>query len=172
MERQPASRALGVPSYLKLRGKTYRVKLEYGHLAEATEFLVSLIPDPLRELADEKATLETFSPEIQKALALKAMDLRETRLEKARQGASTWIHSDQGVLFLFWCMVRDYHNELDTFDKVLEKFPPGREGQLSIREIADLQTKIDYLVFGSDEALKKKLPKFSTSESPRKKSKR
>lgn len=142
--RTPLERATGAPGFLKLRGKTLKCRpLRLRHFAEAKAFLVQLAPDPLKELAEDKETFATFPPEVQKALALKALELKEQRRNVAAADATAWINGEEGVLFLLWAMVRDDHPEYATLDALLAAFPPGSDKALTIPEADLIRRKID-----------------------------
>lgn len=150
-------RVLGTGSFLTLRGKKYQCgRVRVKHFAEAKAFLMSLAPDPLKELreTDENAKLfDSFPPEVQKALALKAFEIREERKALTSQEAAHWINGPEGVLFFFWVMVRDFHPELATIQAVFEAFPPhvdeqeatrtGQPQELSLPECELIKRKVD-----------------------------
>lgn len=159
MSRSPLERALGVGSFLTLRGKKYQCSpLRLRHFAEAKAFLVSLAPDPLKELLEDAETFDGFSPEVQKALALKALELREERKSLASNETAHWINGPEGVLFFFWAMVRDHHPEFATIQSVFEAFPLDvKDKELTIAEADLLRKQIDLLCFGGNpDILKKK----------------
>lgn len=149
--RTPLERATGSPGFITLRGKRYRcLPLKLRHFCEAKAFLVQLAPDPLKELAEENETFSKFAPDIQKALALKALELKEQRKNIAATEAAEWINGEEGILFLFWCMIRDSHPEFATLDKVFETFPPGNDnGGLTIPEAELIRRKIDEITLDS-----------------------
>lgn len=151
--RSPMERALGTSAFLTLRGKCYQCSpLRMRHFAEAKAFLCAMAPDPVKELADDKETFATFPPEIQKHLAIEALRMREQRRTSTSAEAAQWINSEEGVLFLFWCMVRDHHKELATFNAVIETFTPGNEKkELSIPECDLIRQKIDEITLGSEQ---------------------
>lgn len=174
MTRSPIERALGTGGILRLRGKMYQCSpLRLAHFAEAKAFLVALAPDPLAELAAEQSTFNQFPPEVQKALALKALEIREERKSTTSAEAHLWINSEEGILFLFWCMVRDHHKELATFQAVVEAFKPGdKHKELSIPECDLIRQKLDLLTLGGEvDAMKKKAP-AAKPKPPRRKKKR
>ncbi len=161
MAASPMERALGTGSFLKLRGKTYQCsRIRLRHFAEAKAFLMALAPDPLQELRgtpEEAATFDGFPPEVQKALALKALELKEERKKVAHAEAAHWINGAEGVLFFFWVMVRNHHPEFHRIEDVFQAFPPDKEEDdqsdpqpLSIGEAVSIQQKVDELSFGGD----------------------
>ena len=148
---------MGTGSFLTLRGKRYQCgRVRIKHFAEARAFLMSLAPDPLKELRDTEEnakTFDAFPPEVQKALALKALEIREERRALSSQEAAHWINGPEGVLFFFWVMVRDHHPELATIQAVFETFPPhvdekeaaetGGPQELSLPECELIRRKVD-----------------------------
>lgn len=159
-ERSPIERALATGSFIRLRGKLYQCSpLKMRHFAEAKAFVIAMAPDPLTELIEGKESFDKFPPEIQKALSIRALELREERKSLSAAEASHWISSEEGVLFLFWCMVRDNHPEFATFQSLFDFFKPGsNKKEITIPECDLIRKKIDEVTLGGNaEAIKKKL---------------
>lgn len=155
MAASPMERALGTGSFLRLRGKLYQCsRLRIRHFAEAKAFIMALAPDPLKELRgtpEDAATFDGFPPEVQKALALEALSLREKRRQVSNAEAAHWINGPEGILFFFWVMVRNHHKEFATIESVFQAFPLDDEkNEFSIAECQLIQQKVDEMSFGGD----------------------
>jgi len=82
----------------------------------------------LQELARESEALSKFPPEVQKALAVRALELREAnRANMLRIPVAEWGDNLEGAIFLFWSMVKATAPEFPTLESVREAFPPEDE---------------------------------------------
>lgn len=157
----PLERVIGMTRWLTLRGKKFQCRqLRIRHFAEAKAFVQSLAPNPLHELVegDGAAMFKAFPEAVQIELAKHALDLHEQRKKVTAAEAAHWINGPEGVLYLFWMMIRDTHPEYATFNALLAEFPLDDEKkELQIPEIELIQAKIDELTYGGDpETLSKK----------------
>lgn len=165
MARSPLERAAGVGDFITIRGKVYECSaVTVNMLGKLHAYLRSRVADPLQELTADLETFGKFPPEVQKALAVRALEIREqNKTNMLRVPIAEWGDNVEGATFLFWMLVRKTTPAFATLEAVREAFPPEDEDrQLQPAECELIYQTVHKLVFGNkppadaDPAAKKK----------------
>lgn len=128
-KRSPLERVTGVGSFLTIRGKEYETTTpRLRHLAQLRAYLQSKVPDPVQELAGDMETFTKFPPDVQKALAEKALEIRDSnRRNMLNTPITAWGDNVEGAVFLFWILTRKNNPQFAPLEAVREVFPPDSD---------------------------------------------
>ena len=135
---------LETPVALEIRGRRWLVSPPRPADLVALDAHMRINRDPLTKLADDPS-FARFSPEIQRALAVEALRLREVDMATSLSVA-VWVNSPLGVTFLLWRLVRRQHPEFDVYDKFRALYDPeDPELALGFDELEAVKSTIDRL---------------------------
>ena len=105
---------------VEIDGKIHEMKdVNAKHLvSEAKQLLLKSRGSAVKTIA---ADLEGMSPDLQRLFVSEAIH-RATSNQVTLREVQEWLRTDDGVVFVFWCALRDSVGESFTIDKAREVF--------------------------------------------------
>lgn len=158
-------RALGVGSYVILRGKTWNLSpISVRDFTEANAFLKRKNPSVFTELMNDEG-FQRLSLELQKVALQERMRIRDEQEDLfSTKSLENWLDGE-GLIFLFFRHIRKNHPEIQAFEQLREMFDPDdEEKMLTVNEMGELKLKMDEANGMSSDEAKKNLQKRSEKQ--------